>query len=282
MTHRKQLSPKAVKTIALVLAALISILIISPIATNPATHASTLAVIQDNKTEAMSLSGLVTLASVAVSTMPDDTASSLAEELSDLATPLLLVVCVLYFEQFLLTALEYLAFTILVPGGLALLVAYVHLERRSFFDLACKLLLIALVCALLVPMSAGLTKMIEKTFASSIDATFAQVNKIGEAFSSMVGQEEGNAVMNFISGLTSGIASIFDLAKDMLSLFIDAVAILVITSCVIPILTALLFVWCIKSIIAGRLENFHDTAMDVMKRIPDLPKPRKKLDPPAA
>lgn len=280
MERRKQLSPKAYKTIALILAALISITIISPILTNPAFHAQTLAVIQENKTEAMSLSGLVTLASVAVSTIPN--ATSLASELDDLTMPLMLVVCVLYFEQFLLTALEYLAFTILVPGGLALLVAYVHLERRSFFDVACKLLLIALVCALLVPMSAGLTKMIEDTFSESINATFSQVYKIGEAFSSMVGQEEGNAVMNFINGLTAGIASIFDLAKDMLGLFIDAVAILIITSCVIPILTALLFLWCIKSIINGRLENLHDTAVDVMKRIPDRPKSRKKLDPPAA
>ena len=37
--------------------------------------------------------------------------------------------------------------------------------------------------------------------------------------------------------------------KSMLSIMVDAVAVLVVTSCVIPVLTALLFVWIIKVII---------------------------------
>ena len=67
--------------------------------------------------------------------------------------------------------------------------------------------------------------------------------------------------------------SIIDYMMNMLSLLIDAVAILLITSVVIPILTALLFIWCIKSIIMGKMENLHDIAMDVFKRVPQRKHP---------
>ena len=273
MVQKLKHHPKAVFTALLVFMIILS-LVISPYVSDPAFHSSTLKVIQDNKAEATALAGLVTVASVAVTTLPDDTASPLASELSDLSTPLLLVVCVLYFEQFMLTSLEYLVFSILVPAGLALLIAAVWTERRSFSILATKILLIALVCAFVIPLSAGLTSMIEHTFSETINATFSQVDQIKKAFSGLTGNEDGASILSFFTGLASGIMSIIDYIMNMLSLLIDAVAILLITSVVIPILTALLFIWCIKSIITGKMENLHDTAMDVFKRVPQKKHPR--------
>lgn len=260
--------------IALLALAIVASLLISPLASSPDFHKGTLEIIQHNKTEATAITSLVTVASVAITALPDDTASSLANELADLTTPLLLVVCVLYFEQFLLTSLEYIVFSFLVPAGLALLIANVWTERRSFSILATKVLLIALICAIIIPLSAAFTGMIEATFSASIDSTFSQVDQIKEAFSGLTGNEDGASILSFFSSLASGVASILSYIMNMLSLLVDAVAILMITSVVMPVITALMFVWCIKSIIAGKMENLHDTALDVMKRIPQRKHPR--------
>ena len=96
--------PKALKIIALVLAAIISMTVVSPIMSNPATHAGTLALLSQNKHEALTITGLVTISSTALSCLPEDAASPLAEELAELAGPLFLITTFLYLEQFLAAA----------------------------------------------------------------------------------------------------------------------------------------------------------------------------------
>lgn len=262
---------EVVKSIALLLAIVISMAVISPILSSPKAHVKTLKTIDRNKEKATALSLTVTLASTALSLMPDDTASPLANELSDLSTPLLLIACILYFEQFMLTSMEYLAFGILVPLALVLLLISIHIDKRSLIILARKLLLIALVCAVVVPFSAAVTNMIETSFAESINVIDEKIDKIHEAFSKIVNGEEESNVLSFISNVATGITSMLDFAKEALGLLIDAVAILIVTSCVIPVITLLLFVWCIKSIIAGNMENFGDTTITILKKLP-MPK----------
>lgn len=261
------------KILVLLVAAILSIAVLGPYFSNPSTHAKSLEVIHGNKAEAMTLSTVVTLASTAVSAMPDDTASPLADELSEFSTPLLIVVCILYFEEFMLTAMESLAFRILIPLACFAMIFYVCTHKKAHFILAVKLALIAVVCACIIPASAALTRSIEDTFSATINTTFEKVKSLSTIFAETDEEESGNALTRFFSNVTTGISTIADIAKDLLSILIDAVAILLITSCVIPVLTALLFVWCIKSILLGRMENIEDAASSIINRIPA----RKKL-----
>ena len=271
-------NPKARRVSVLVLCMLFSLLVISPIMTNPALHSHTLSVIDRNKDKAMSLTATVTIGSTALSLLPDDTAAPLASELSDLSTPLLIIVCILYFEQFMFSPLQYIAFGILVPIALGMRIMYVYSARKSTLVLSKKLLLIALLCAAMIPSSAAITRMVEDTFAMSINGVNEKIAEVSKAFEKIIGGDSNGDILAFISNVAAGIGSVFEFARESLGLLIDGVAILMITSCVIPVITALLFVWGIKTIITGRMENLEDAAVSVISRFPFL---KKKLKEPS-
>ena len=48
--------------------------------------------------------------------------------------------------------------------------------------------------------------------------------------------------------ITSGVSSGIEKAKEVLSKFIDAIAVLIITTCVIPIAVMIFLIWIIKMI----------------------------------
>lgn len=247
---------------------LISLLILNPIMTNPGTHRGSLDVIDRNKMKATTLSVTVTVASTALSMMPDDTAAPIADELSELSTPLMIITCVLFFEQFMLTTMEHVAFAWLIPIAMAFRLASVYSRKKSMLIASNKMIMIAIVCACVIPFSAMVTNMVENSFAESINRVNQSINEMSQAFEMIInGNEEGD-ILSFVSNVVSGIGSLLSFAKEALGLLIDAVAILIITSCVIPALTAILFIWCIKSIITSRMENFEDIAMNVLKRLP--------------
>ena len=261
-------------TLAFVLIIILSITLVSPALSNPKVHSRSLEVIKTCKEQATGLTLTLTLVSTAISLLPEDTGSAIADELSELSTPLLIIVCILYFEQYLLTSMEALAFSILIPLACLFFIGAIYLQKRSLRVIGIKLLLIAIVCALIVPISANLTIMIRETFAETINSLQAQLDEICGVFSDMLNASD---VLKFLSSLASGVGEVLEFAKDALGLLIDAVAILLITSCVIPVITVLLFVWCVKSIIAGKMENLEDTAMSILKKLPEK---RKHLPPP--
>ena len=257
---------KTYKLLALLLAIFLSIVWISPIMSNPKNHRNTLDIIDRNKQKAISLSATVTIASTALSLMPEDTASPLADELSELSTPLMLIVCVLYFEQFMLTSFEYLSFSVLIPIGLALQVLCLFIRKKSWLILSRKLLILALVCACIVPLSASVTGMIEATFAESINSVNEKIDAISKAFENIIGGDSKGDILAFISNVATGIGSVFEFARASLGLLIDGVAILLITSCLVPSMSAVLFVWCVKSIVSSKMENIEDTTFDILDR----------------
>ena len=78
---------RVVTTLLLILTILISTTIVSPYLSNPAHHQNTLATINESKNNATTLSLTVTLASTAITMLPDDYGSAIADELSELSTP---------------------------------------------------------------------------------------------------------------------------------------------------------------------------------------------------
>lgn len=217
-----------------------SMLWLSRYASSPDFHEHTIAKLEEQKLSAMTLSAVVTVASTAISAIPDDTATPIAEQLSDLSGPLLAIVCVLYAEKFLLTTMGWASTMILLPGAcfsgiLYLLGGWPTLRRWAF-----KLAILAVVLVAIVPASVGFTRLVESTFSESVNATFHAAYHLAEETQQL--DEDGkNGFLSFFSGLKDNISALVSKAKSMLSIMVDAVAVLIITSCVIPALTAMLF-----------------------------------------
>ena len=104
----------------------------------------------------------------AVAAVPGDATTPVAEQISELTTPLLIVVSAIYLEKFLLTSLGYISFDFLIPIACILLCIYVFYRKEILKTMAVKLFVFAIASFLIIPVSVRVTTLMETTFEESI------------------------------------------------------------------------------------------------------------------
>jgi len=235
----------------LLIIAVVSFTVVADRATSVEVHQAALSQLEDKKMTALGLTASVTAVSTAISAIPGDVATPIAERISELTTPLLIIVCAIYLEKFLLTTVGYLSFKILIPAACALLGLLVFMKNEAFmetiFKFAIKLAIFGVAIYSIIPASVKVTNMIETTFEETITQTYETVDEISEEAEKVTEDEkETNAFLAFLASIGDEATELVESVKNALSVFIDAIAVLIITTCVIPVAVILFFVWLVK------------------------------------
>ena len=231
--------------------ALLSFFFISDFLSSPNLYTDIIQVLDDKKMTAMELTTAVTVTSTALSAAPGDIATPIANQISGLAPYLFIVVCAIYFEKFLLTISGYIAFRYLIPLACVLLGIYILNHSAALKAIAAKLALFALVITMIIPFSVKITNLLEASFQESINQTFSSVEEITEEAE----KNDSNAFLDFLNSIGNGIANVGENIKNSISVFIDAVAVLIITTCVIPIAVFLFLFWITKLILGLNIDS---------------------------
>lgn len=247
------LRARAAIAVALVVVALVSGFPLREHFSAPETYADTIATIDEKKANVLGLVASSTALSAAITAIPDDTGTPVAEKLMEVSGDLGIVLSVLYLEKYLLTIFGLAAFGILVPAACALLAAAVLLAGRVSWDgalarLAAKLVALALVILVTIPASVAVTRMIDDTYAGSV----APVEEVAETQSDEQSDEGGSPldfVLNLPSMVADGLTSITDGVLDQVNALIEWLAVMVVTSCVIPVIVLLFFLWVANAIL---------------------------------
>ena len=113
--------------------------------------------------------------------------------------------------------------------------------------MAFKLLAFGLALFLLVPACVQVCQVIEDTYDTSIQEAMESVQNATE-FTKTENEEEKNVFQKALSSVTDTLTAAAESVKNILNNFIEAIAIMRITSCVIPILIVVIFVWIINSL----------------------------------
>ena len=102
--YMKKLSKKTpILAVLLVLAAFFSVFVVSKFAVSPQVHANTIAALEEKQSTVLELTAASTAASAAITLLPGDAATPIAEKLADLSSGFLVVLCAIYLEKYLLT-----------------------------------------------------------------------------------------------------------------------------------------------------------------------------------
>lgn len=250
---------EAVIIVALVVVALISAFPLRAHFSDPTAYAHTVERLDDKRNVVLGLTAAATGASAAITAIPDDTGTPIAERLMDLSGDLAIVLIAIYIEKYLLTIFGFTAFGILIPVACALLVAVVLTRRRSQIwvtlgGVATKLILMGIVLVITVPASVAVTDMIERTYDLSISTEeISEEVAAGEDSAGEAGDAEeatGNPFVdawNFLSSvpelLGNAASDLTDELLNSVSDLIDGFAVLILTTCVVPIGVLAFFLW---------------------------------------
>ena len=122
-------------------------------------------------------------------------------------------------------------------------------KRNIWKQFAYKLVLFGLGIYLIVPVSVKVSDMIETTYQTSIEQTIDSAKQTTEEIKDSSDGEESSGVSGFISKVKDGVSDTTAKIQNVLNNFIEALAVMIVTSCLIPILVMIFFVWIIKSML---------------------------------
>lgn len=257
---------RIVATVICVLVALVSFFFIADYASSPTNHSKTINALDEKKSTVMGLVGASSASSTAITLIPGDAGTPIAEKLVDLSSDFLVVIAALYLEKYLLTVAGFVAFKILVPVSCLLFIGFLWLRqdlytvRMRLAQIGVRLLLLGICMYAVVPTSVFISSMIEATYKQSIDETIAQAEstsqRIEEGTQAKEQQETDllTQIQNLPDTIAGNVVGWVDEAKEALNGFVEALAVMVVTSCVIPLLVLVFFLWLMKAIIGVKVD----------------------------
>ena len=159
-------------------------------------------------------------------------------------------------KEEVLTITGYAAFKVLVP--LACAICAVGILSRSNFmkQIATKLAVFGCAIVLVIPASVGVSNLIEKTYNSSIQSTIdlalettEEIEEDAELSAAKEEEKKGNLFSELLSKVSDTVTVATDKIETVLNHYLEALAVLLVTSCVIPVLVLFFFVWLVKIIL---------------------------------
>ena len=287
-------SKKCITAAVLLLVAILSITVVGKYVSAPENHQKTIASLDEKKQTVMELTAASTVTSALITLLPGDTATPIAEKMADVSGYLLVVLCAIYLEKYLVTITGYVAFTYLIPIACGLWILNLVFENATVRKLAAKLAVFGIAIFLVVPASVKISDLIGDTYQAQIEATIEDAKntqsilensgvvddtnatettgttEASETVTGNVQEKENNnsgsvsnifdwakdaisgakdSVANVVENVTISTEELVQKVENSLNHFIEAVAVMIITSCVIPMLVLLLFFWMVKIVL---------------------------------
>ena len=243
---KKELKIKIIKTAILLLVAAICFFGLRKPMTSVEFHKSNIESLEEKKSTVMELAASATAASVAVSMLPGDTATPIADKLADLSFYFVIILSAIFLEKYLLTITGYATFMILLPLACVLGIAYVWIGNETFKYVAKKMVVFGIMLFLIIPISVKVSDMIETTYESSIQNTIESTKENAEELSKETEGKDESYLEQLWSKVEGGVTSTADKFEKTFNNLVESIAIMLVTSCLIPILILLFFVWLIK------------------------------------
>lgn len=247
--------------VALVVLALLSGFVARPHFADTKTWDSTIEVIDQKKGNVLALTTSCVALSAGITALPGDTGTPVAERLAQLSGNLGIVLAVLYLEKYLLTILWSVGLGILIPFALVLFAISLGIHGRWSTStvirrVATRVLVVAIIGMVLVPASVWVSQKVDETYRVSIeqaqqkaadaadsDSSKASKKKTESTESKNVLEQLADGASGLVTSVTSGAKQMTDEIVQQVTDLIEGVIVMIVTSCVIPLLVLAAFLW---------------------------------------
>lgn len=265
-------SKRTMILITLLSMALLSIFVVSKIVTAPSFNSANIKSLDDKKVIVMKLAATAAASSVALSLMPGDAATPIANQIAELSSYFIVVLCAILLEKMLIAVVGYVSFTFIIPFACLLGASYLYINKVVLRNIAIKLTIFGVILFMAIPASIQVSDLMYSSYQASIEQTVetAKQNKeyIEEKKNELSKQDKnwfektGDYLSNLTSKIGNGISEITKKGEDTLSTLLYTIAVLIVTSCVIPIVVILIFVWVIKILFGFNFNSKGITRQD--------------------
>lgn len=259
------------KNIVLIAAALIvmllSIFVISKAAADPANHTQTLEALDEKKTDVLTMTATSAGAATAIAAIPGDATTPVANKLADLTSYFLIILMVIFLEKYLVTLTGYATFNILIPIASVLFIAGIVAARRTLKVWAAKVAVFGVVIFLIIPASMKVSSIIEETHEISMENAIQEAEEITEEINEST-DSDGNIIEQALDKLAGGVSGLLDKGEQILNQFIESIAVMFVTSCLIPIAVLMFVLWLVKIMFEVQISVPRELPKKIARKMP--------------
>lgn len=264
----------------------------APQARNPESYKKTIETLDGLENKALVMTASSTALATAAALVPGDATSPIANKLADIAGYMVIVYIAIIIEKYLLAMTGLVAFKILIPIALVAIGISIFLKEEkgkvTLRRLECKLALLGILLWALVPTSALVTNIVNDTYDMSYSVETELEEGVLESIEEIEAEEkEDFSIKNLWNSIVDKTGAVTETVKEKVSdgvvefqnslnKMIEGVAVMIVTTCIIPLCVLILFLWIVK-MVTGL--NF---AVPSLKKLPKasrlLKKPDEKID----
>lgn len=243
------INKKTIIIAAILLAiALLSFFWIAGVASSEGNFNGTYSSLEEKRTNVTELMAATAGSSTAISLLPGDAGTPIADQLADLSGYFMFILAAIYLEKWLVTVTGFVAFKLLIPICCLGLIAGILTRREAWRPVCIKLILFAIILFAVVPSSVVLSNLIDESYKESVQATLEEAQTSSQELQENSDAEDENVISEFIDKVKGGVNAEIQKFENLLTRFIESIALLIVTSCAIPIAVLLFFLWVIKMI----------------------------------
>lgn len=246
---------KLAKILLLIFITVFSITVLANIVPDTEYMQETVEYLDESQSTVMTFSGTASATSLALSALPEDFATPLASTVSDLNTYFIFMFAVLFVEKLMVLEGTKLAFAYLIPITCILYGLFVLTEKEVFKNFGRKLLILGIAVILVIPVSTRFTNIVCKDYMVYVDETIAEADagatKINEVMTT------GDTEVGFFDKISAafknsiqGVSDLLDYFNNVIKRCINSVAIMLVTTFVVPLLILFLFRWLLTELFA--------------------------------
>ena len=211
--------------------------------------------VEESSNTVMKFSAATLSTSLAISALPDDFATPLADSLADMNIYFIAILVMLHFEQLLIRYGVKLAFAIAIPVACGIGILSILLKKELLKGIAARVAVLGLAVALVVPCSTHITNYVAADLTAYVENTIADTedgaDKLNEA---MDGGTEEQTIFEKLSDLfqtaINDMSNLLTHFQNTIRKCMNSIAILILTNCLMPIVNFFILKWILK-------ESFH-------------------------
>ena len=267
---------RVVVVVVSLLIAIISATFVSKYTSSAKMHSEIIAVLQAKQDRVLQLSAASTGIAAGAALALGDRATAVSNKLLDLTGYFIIILSAILLEKYLVTVMGLISFKYLIPISCIIFSVFTIVDNKGMRKMAVRLAVFAIISFLIIPISVGISNVIENTYETSINSTLEsskmiadELDNINESISNESesndtreqNEIESSNIFSSIGGLVNAakdkfvgaVKNVAKKAKEMinkltieLNKMIDAIAVMMVTTCIIPILVIVFFFWVVK------------------------------------
>ena len=211
--------------------------------------------VEESSNTVMKFSAATLSTSLAISALPDDFATPLADSLADMNIYFIAILVMLHFEQLLIRYGVKLAFAIAIPAACGIGILSILLKKDLLKGIAARVAVLGLAVALVVPCSTHITNYVAADLTAYVENTIVDTedgaDKLNEA---MEGGTEEQTIFEKLSDLfqtaINDMSNLMSHFQNTIRKCMNSIAILILTNCLMPLVNFFILKWILK-------ETFH-------------------------